>query len=292
MTILVTGATGNIGSRVVRELVERDVSVRAFVRDPDRAGAVLGDGVELATGDFADPATVRRALAGCDRLFLACANIPGQVDYETGAIDIAAQAGVERIVKLSASTAAVDSPLLFPRRHGLIERHLLGSRMPAVLVCPSFLMHTLLMSAEAIRQTGRIHAPAGGALIAMVHPGDVAAAAAATLTEDGHEGARYVLSGPRAITYEEVAAHLSDATGRTIEFVDVPDGVARQGMLESGLPPDLADFLVRLFRALRQGLDERTNDTVRALTGAEPRDVAEFAREHAAAFGVRDRTLT
>jgi uncharacterized protein YbjT (DUF2867 family) len=101
-----------------------------------------------------------------------------------------------------------------------------------------------------------------------------------------------VLSGPRAITYEELAAHLSDATGRTIEFVDVPDEAARQGMLASGMPPEIADFLVRLFEALRQGLDERTNDTVRALTGADACDFAEFAREHAAAFGAPERTLT
>jgi uncharacterized protein YbjT (DUF2867 family) len=104
------------------------------------------------------------------------------------------------------------------------------------------------------------------------------------LTEDGHEGARYVLNGPRAITYEDVAAMLAEATGRRIEFVDQPDDAARQGMLESGTPPAIADFLVRLFRALRQGLDEKTRDTVRRLTGSEPRDFARFARDHAGAF--------
>ena len=111
------------------------------------------------------------------------------------------------------------------------------SGVPAVLICPGFLMSTLLMSAEAVRQTGRIYAPAGRARIAMVHPADVAAAAAVTLTERGHEGARYVLNGPRAITYAEVAAHLSEATVRPIEFVDVPDDVAQQAMLEERNAP-------------------------------------------------------
>jgi uncharacterized protein YbjT (DUF2867 family) len=283
-TILVTGATGNVGSWVVAELLARGERVRAFVRDRDRAAALLSEDVELAVGDFADRDSLRRALAGADRVFLACANTPGQVDYEIGAIEAAKAAGVQRLVKLSAATAAVDSPLLFPRWQGLIERHLQRSGLPAVRVSPGFLMSTLLMSADAIRATGQLHAPAGRAKIAMVHPRDVAAVAAVTLTEDGHDGARHVLNGPRAITYQEIAAHLSEATGRPIEFVDVPDDDARRAMLDGGTPPAVADFLVRLFRALRQGLDEKTSDTVRALTGAEPRGFAEFAREHAAAF--------
>jgi uncharacterized protein YbjT (DUF2867 family) len=290
MTILVTGATGNVGSRVVKELAERGAPVRAFVRDPRRAATRLAGGVELAAGDFADRDSLQRALDGADRLFLACSNVPGQVDLENGAIDLATAMGVKRIVKLSASTAAVDSPLLFPRWHGMIERHLLHAGVPAVLICPGFLMSTLLVSAEAVRQTGALYAPAGRARIAMVHPADVAAAAAVVLTEDGHEGARYVLNGPRAITYAEVAATLSDATGRHIEFVDVSDDAARQGMLQSGTPPAVADFVVRLFRALRQGLDDQTSDTVRRLTGAAPRHFADFAREHAAAFGAVERT--
>jgi uncharacterized protein YbjT (DUF2867 family) len=290
--ILVTGATGSVGSRVVAELRDRGANVRAFVRDADRAAALLGDDVEPAVGDFADGDSVRRALDGAEAVFLACSNVPAQVDYEIGAIEAAKAAGVRRLVKLSASVAAVDSPLLFPRWHGLIERHLERSGLPAVRICPGFLMHTLLMSADAIRATGRLFAPAGRARIAMVHPRDVAAAAAVTLTEDGHDGARYVLNGPRAITYEEVAAHLSEATGRPIEFVDLTDEAAQQAMLESGMPPAVADFLVRLFRALRQGLDEKTSGTVRALTGNEPRGFAEFAREHAAAFGAAERMLT
>jgi uncharacterized protein YbjT (DUF2867 family) len=292
MTILVTGATGNVGSQVVAELTRYGAQVRAFVRDPDRAAALLGDDVELAVGDFADTDSVRRALAGADRVFLACSNAPAQIDYEIGAIEAAKAAGVRRLVKLSASVVAVDSPLLFPRWHGVIERHLVRSGLPAVRICPGFLMNTLLMSADAVRATGRLFAPAGRARIAMVHPSDVAAAAAVALTEDGHDGARYVLNGPRAITYEEVAAHLSEATGRPIEFVDLPDEAARQAMLESGMPPAVAEFLVRLFRALRQGLDEKTSDTVRSLTGAEPRGFAEFAREHATAFGAAERMLT
>ena len=91
--VLVTGATGNVGSRVVKELAGRGVPVRAFVRDPDRAAAALGPEVELAVGDLADPASIQAALEGVERVFLACGNLPPQVAYETNLIDAAARLG-------------------------------------------------------------------------------------------------------------------------------------------------------------------------------------------------------
>src|SRR5262245_29630348 len=99
--VLVTGATGIVGSRVIRELTARGETVRALVRDPDRATELLGGGIEYVPGDFADVASVHRAMEGVDRVFLACANHPRQVEYEANVIDTAAAAGVRRIVKLS-----------------------------------------------------------------------------------------------------------------------------------------------------------------------------------------------
>ena len=284
-TVLVTGATGAVGSAVVDELRERGAAVRAFVRDRARAAAVLGEDVELAVGDFEDPASVRRALRGVERVFLACGNVPGQVRHETSAIDAAAAAGVERIVKLSANGAAPGSPLAFWDWHGRIEQHLARSGVAAVVLRPDNYMTNLLASAEAIAQAGMLFAPAGRARVAMVDPRDVAAVAAVALTEDGHDGEGYVLTGPRAVTFDEIAAALSDATGHHVAFVDVDDAAARQGMLEGGLPGFLIDFLVALFCALRGGAHAVPTGTVRAVTGTEPRGIAAFAREHATAFG-------
>jgi uncharacterized protein YbjT (DUF2867 family) len=285
MNVLVTGATGTVGAHVVRALGERGVAARALVRDREKASRLLGEDVELAVGDFADRGSIERALRGIDRLFLACGNVPGQVEHERAAIDAAKAAGVARVVKLSGPRAAVDSSLLFERWHGEIERHLLGSGLPWVLLRPSAYMTNLLANAETVTQTGRLFAPAGAAAITYVDPRDVAAAAAAALAEDGHEGSTYTLTGPEAITYERIADALSAATDRSIEYVDVPDAAARHAMLEAGLPALMADTIVDVFATQRAGSMARTTDAVKALTGREPRAFAQFARDHAALFG-------
>ncbi len=282
--VLVTGATGNVGSWVVQELRGRGASIRAFVRDPDRAAEKLGDGVELAVGDFSDTASLHRALQGADHLFLTSAAGPQIVEHETAVIDAAAAAGVSRIVKLSTIGAKVGSPLPPFDWHGRIEQHLWRSEVPAVVLRASFYMSNLFGSAEAIRQTGKLFAPADGAKIAMVDPRDVAAVAAVVLTTDGYEGQTYELTGSEAITYEQIAEELSAATGRPIEFVDVPEEAARQGFVEAGMPDWLVEHLIGLFGIIREGALERTTDTVRTLTRREPRTFAQFAREYAELF--------
>lgn len=284
MTVLVTGATGTVGAHVVRELRGRGVATRAFVRDPDRARQLLGAGVELATGDFADPGSLARALEGTDRLFLACANVPDQVAYECAAIDAAAAAGTRLLVKLSGPRADVGSPLVFERWHGAIERHLAGSGVPAVLLHPSAFMTNLLAYAEPVARDGVLPAPAGQARVSYVDPRDVAAAAAAVLDAGGPAGRSYTLTGPEAVTFDRIAADLAAALGRPVRYVDVPDGAARAAMVAAGLPPMVADAIVAVFGSYRAGAMARTTGAVRELTGREPGSVARFARDHAALF--------
>ena len=282
--VLVTGATGNVGSRVVRELSGRGVSARAFVRDADGAAGKLDDGVELAYGDFSDAASVGRVVEGVEGVFLACANDPRQVEYETGVIDAAAAAGVRRIVKLSALGAEVGSPIAFWDWHGRIEERLRASGVPFVMLRPAFNMTNLLGSAEGVRHADSLFAPADGAKVAMIDPGDVAAAATVVLAEDGHEGQTHVLTGPEAIAFERVAEELSAATGRHVRFVAVTDDAARQALVGSGTPEFVAGQIVAVFGVLRQGAQDLTTDAVRDLTGREPRSFAGFTRDHAGHF--------
>jgi uncharacterized protein YbjT (DUF2867 family) len=279
MTILVTGATGNVGAHVVRGLAARGVPVRAFVRDAGKAARALGPDVELAVGQFADRRSLDRALDGVDRLFLACGNVPGQTDFERAAIDAAADAGVARVVKLSGPDAGVDSPLIFERWHGEIEQHLSESGLPRVLLRPRTYLTNLLAYARSVAQAGMLFAPAGEARISFVDPRDVASVAVETLTGAGHEGSIYTLTGPEAITFERIAAEMAAAIGRPVTYVNVGDEDARQAMVSDGLPPMVADAIVGIFAAQRGGSMADTTDTVRVLTGREPRGITAFARE-------------
>jgi uncharacterized protein YbjT (DUF2867 family) len=279
MRILVTGATGNVGGHVVRALTGRGVPVRAFVRDAGRAARVLGPDVELAEGDFADRRSLDRALEGVDRMFLACGNIPGQVELECAAIDAAADAGTGRVVKLSGPDATADSPLIFERWHGAIEQHLAASELPRVLLRPRTYMTNLLAYALGVAQTGMLFAPAGAARISFVDPRDVAEVAAETLTGAGHEGRTYTLTGPEAVTFERLASEITAAIGRPVTYINVSDDDARRAMVSDGLPPMIADAIVAIFAAQRAGSMADTTDTIRTLTGREPRTVDAFIHE-------------
>jgi uncharacterized protein YbjT (DUF2867 family) len=283
-TILVTGATGNVGSHLVRNLRATDVSVRAFVRDPAKARGLFGDDVDLAVGDYGNPHSVRASFDGVDRVFLLTPNHPRQVEYERNVIDAAVAAGVRRIVKLSTITADPDSEGRFAAWQGEAEALLKASGLPAVILRSSYHMTNVLFFTESIKAAGKIFAPIDDAKIAMIDRRDLAAVAALVLSEDGHDGRTYVLTGPETITYRDVAAQLSQTIGKPVEFVDVPDEAALAAALQAGAPEWLAYGVAEVHRELRRGVAAQTTDVVRVLTGREPYSFADFARDTAATF--------
>jgi uncharacterized protein YbjT (DUF2867 family) len=286
-TILVTGATGNVGHHLVRQLAGRDVTTRAFVRDPEAAAARLGDlgrSVELHVGDLDDPATIRAALRSVDRVVLAAADGPAKVAQEQRVIDLAAEAGVELVVKLSAMHADESSPLPAFAWHGTIERHLAASGLPAVVLQPAFFMANLLMVAPGIAATDTLFAPSGGAKVAMVDVRDVAAVAAAVLCDPTYAGHMMTVTGPEAITFDDVAVAIGAAVGRPIRSVDLTPEEARPRFEGAAVPPWLRQHLEGVFELIRNGEFARTSDTVRRVTGGPGTDIAAFARDHAAAF--------
>jgi uncharacterized protein YbjT (DUF2867 family)/predicted ester cyclase len=240
---LITGATGVAGAEVARALLEQGRPVRAFVRDPDRARRLLGDDVQLAVGDFADPASLRAALAGAHTLVLSCADDPRRVEWETAALAAAADAGVQRVVRLSAIGAAPGSPVPFWDWHGQADDRLRACGLPAVI-----LRSSLYMSTAAF-------APPAGARVALVDPRDVGAAAAAAVA-GGHDGGEYVLTGPEAIDFP--AAELELPPPVAALFAQLRAGVAARptGAVETlaGRPPrDFAAYT----RELNKGVVRR-----------------------------------
>lgn len=278
-SILVTGATGNIGSHLVGELQRRREPVRAFVRDPDKAEQILGPDVDIVVGDYADRSSIAAALDGVDRVFLLTPTHPEMAAWEGNVLDAAASSGVLRVVKMSTIGADPGSEARFARWQGRCEELLRASGIPAVTLRSGNHMTNVLFSADTIRTLGKVFAPLDDARIAMIDRRDLAAVAALALSENGHEGRTYTLTGPEPITYADVAARLSEALGTTVEFVDLPDVAAIDAALQAGVPDWLAHGVVEVSRLLRSGLNSQTTDVVRVLLGRDPYGFADFARD-------------
>ena len=279
--IVVIGATGNVGSELVAQLHLLDYPLRALVRDPARALEILGPEIELVPGDLARPQSLDAALAGADRMFLCCATSREQVELETHAIEAAARVGLAHVVKLSMLGADPRSPVPYRRWHGEIERRLERSGVAYAHLRPTFFMQT---TRGMLAPDGALYVPVGDGRIAWIDVRDVASAAVRALTEEGHEGRAYELSGPQSLTFADVAATLSAATGLAIEHVDVPTDAARDGMLAAGMPGWQVEASMAMLEMMREGGLDVASDDYERLVGVPPHSFDDFARDFAGDF--------
>jgi uncharacterized protein YbjT (DUF2867 family) len=279
ITVLVTGATGTIGSQVVRHLIEvPDVVVRAGMHDATAPDA-LPPPVLGVPFDFTSEATMRAACHGVDRLFLLTPTDPRQVDFGRTAVQAARRAGVRRLVRLSALGADQEPGIQLGRWHRAVEQAIKESGVPWTILRPNNLMNNFLNFYQP-DASGAISLPFGPAACSWIDAADVGAVAAKVLTAEGHEHAAYALTGPAALTIDDVATALTEASGRAIRYVDVPEATARKTMLDMGVPAWLADALMELHAVEKQGGKAFVTTTVLELIGRPPRSFVEFATAH------------
>ena len=281
--ILVTGATGKNGRELVEELTTRGVPFRAMLRSSVQRNA-LPKNVEVVEGDFAKPDTLARALDGIDRVFLVTPASEGAAALEKGFIAAAKRARVGHIVKLSILGADLHSSSRFQRFHREVEIELENSGMGWTTLRPNLFMQTTLSYKPAILSQSAIFAPAGSSRISIVDVRDIAAVAATILTEAGHEGRTYVVTGPQALTYTEIASHLSQALGKEVRYVDVPYSVARAAMRQMRMPPWQLEGVIELSEMYKRGEAKEVTDAVRVVARKEPGTFAQFTREFATAL--------
>jgi uncharacterized protein YbjT (DUF2867 family) len=284
--ILVTGATGTVGTEMVKELLAAGVEVRALVRSLGRARPLLGPDVEIVEGDLEKPETIDPAMKGVEKAFLLTSSGPESVDLHANFIAAAKRAGNPYVVRLSALGSGPDSPFTFGRWHGQSERHLEESGLPYTHLRPHGFMQNFLFYAPTIASDGAIFAPMGDAKIGMVDSRDVSAVAAKVLTEDGHQGRTYDITGPESLSYAQAAETLDAALGKTVRYVDVTPEQAKDGMMSLGFPEWLADAALELHAFYRTGEGEIVTPVVAEVTGRPPRTFNEFARDHAQAFAI------
>ncbi|GAA0340104.1 NmrA family NAD(P)-binding protein [Micropruina glycogenica] len=285
-SVLITGATGTLGGRVLRSLQQRGVSARALVRDA--AAGPLPGAADTVVGDYADRRALVALMAGVDRVFLVAPNGPAQVEHECSVIDAAVSAGVSLIVKISALGADAAAPVAFWRAHAEIEDHLTASGVRAVSLRPAYLMSNLLGEAPQVRQHGLLPTPAVGAGVAMVDPDDVAEAAARLITlpesalAPGHR--RWQLTGPRAVAFAEIADALSDVTGHPVAHLAASPDQARAALAQQGVPALIVEQILELFAAIDRGAHAGPTTDVATLLGRAPGGVEDFLRRHAHLF--------
>ncbi len=281
--IVVIGSTGYIGSEVVRLLSQAGVPARALARNPDKGQKLPG--ITWVAGDLAKPETLPSVLAGCTKLFLLTGNVENAIELQHHAIAAARRAGVAHVVKLSAFGASSHSNSLIGRWHYQIEKELRESGLAWTMLRPHHFMQNLLSQAENIITDGVVYSAAGEGKIPFIDTRDIAAVAVVTLTQPGHIGKKYVITGSEAISYRQVTEIIGTAIGKRLRYRAESFDEARARLTQAGQPAWLIESTLALAAYQRAGGPTETITSIVAdLTGRPPRTFAEFAHDHAAVF--------
>jgi len=275
--ILLTGASGTVGTEVAKALSARGAAFRAGYRTHPPS---LPSGATAVQLDYERPDTLAPALRGVETLFL----LSSTVAPEVAVVREARAAGVKRIVKLSVWGAPLPG-FTFGSWHHAVEQAIEQSGLAWTFLRPNgFMQNVITYMAGTIKAQGAIYSSIGDAKVSSVDARDIGAVGATVLTEPGHEGRAYDLSGPEALGYHDVASTLSEVLGREVKYVPITDDEYKRAAVGAGTPEAYADALVNLNRNYREGKFARVSPHVGALLGREPGAFAQFARDHAGAW--------
>jgi uncharacterized protein YbjT (DUF2867 family) len=281
MKYLITGATGDVGSKVVEHLLQCGHRPSVFVRDQEKARRLFGDRVEVFVGDLADPASLGTALEGIDKLFLV--NTGPQIPARDEAVaQVAKAAGVGHLVKLSSMD--VEQGLAIGAWHERGEAAIRASGIPFTFVQPTGFMSNLLAWAMSIKAEGIVRASTGDGRRAFVHSDDVAAVAAKVLTTSEYEGESLPITGPEALTFAEATAKISSVIGKRLAFQPISDEEARQRYSATGASTPDVDAHVSLWRAIREGRLATVTNNVERVLRRKPIAFDQWAVENALTF--------
>jgi uncharacterized protein YbjT (DUF2867 family) len=287
--ILITGAGGNVGREVLKQIAQTGAQVRAAFQSVSKAAAAPS-GVEIVTVDFNQPETLRAALKGVDRVFLVgppTAQLPA---LERKAVDVIRQSDVRQVVKLSAMGGR---EAIFPRQHAQSEDYILSSSVPYTFLRPNgFMQNMVNYNAPTINTQNAFYGSEGDGRVSHIDIRDVAAVALKALTEDGHVGKAYTLTGPEALTNTEIAQILADDLGREIRYVNLPPAQIKQALLAAGVPEWNADALLDLQRLYREGKAATVTRDVEQILGRKPVSFAQFSRDYKHAFEAQERAAS
>lgn len=279
--ILITGASGNVGKEVLKQIVATGAQVRAAFQSVSKA-AIAPSGVDIVTMDYNQPQTLQAALKGVDRVFLVGPPTSNLTALERKAVDEVKQSGARHIVKLSAMGGRVA---IFPRQHADSEDYIKSSGLAyTFLRSNGFAQNFVLYNAPTINSQNAFYGSQGEGKVSHIDLRDIAAVAVKTLTESGHDGQAYTLTGPEALSNTRVAEILSDDTGREIKYVDLPGEQFKQALVAAGLPDWSANALNDLQQFYRAGGASAVTGDAEKILGRKPISFEQFSRDYAQAF--------
>lgn len=236
-------------------------------------------------GDLRRPETLDPAFAGVTKVFIVTPGSADQVTIQCNAIQAAARAGVQQIVKISDLGAGPDSPLAHARWNWEIEQALIASGLSYTILRPMFFMQNfLIVIAPSVTAEDAFFAPTGDGRVPFVDLRDIAEVAVAALTEDGHANRIYDITGPEDLSFADVARILSETVSRHIRFEDVAPEAAFEALVRMGLPEWFARDLIALFAIVKDGHAAGVSSTVAEVTRHPARSLQQFLRENREAF--------
>jgi uncharacterized protein YbjT (DUF2867 family) len=288
-SILVTGASGNIGSEVVKQLLSNapEVSTKAAIHSSQNIKKVkYDDRVKIIQIDYNQPETVREALSGVDKLFLLTPDVPNAADLASNVVIEAKKAGIKQIVKQSVMGAALEADVGTMRLHRQAEKFIEQSGIPFTFLRPNeFMQNFINFHSPSIKGNNAFYVPLEDAKVSLVDVRDIAAVAVKSLIdEDKHKNKTYLITGPEALSYHQVAEILSNTTGRKINYVNISDEEAREAMKDIGMSDWLINTVSELSEYFRKGKASEISSAVEEVTGNKPISFSQFAKDYAEAF--------
>ena len=291
-SILVTGATGTLGSEVVRQLSSATpaVNIKAALHSAQSIKKVKeeGDRVEVVLIDYNKPETLRGGLNQVDKLFLLTPDVPNAHELASNLVIEAKKAGIRHIVKQSVMGADLEADVGTMRLHRQAEKIIEKSGIPFTFLRPNeFMQNFINFHSPSIKNNNAFYLPLEDAKVSLVDVRDIAAVAVKSLTEDRndkHDNKTYLITGPEAQSYHQAAEILSNATDKKISYVNISEEEARGAMKEMGMSDWIINTISELYGYFRKGNASQVSSAVEEVTGKKPISFSQFAKDYAEAF--------
>jgi uncharacterized protein YbjT (DUF2867 family) len=288
-TILVTGATGTVGSEVIKYL-SRDASnynIKAGIHSIEKAKMVQQyDRVKAVQIDYDKQEGLESAFKDVDKLFLLTHPSPKTVEHESNLITEAKKSGIKHIVKQSIMLADLDADVEAMRSHRQTEKLIEESGIPYTFLRPNeFMQGFINFQGTTIKSNNAFYIPAGDARVSFVDARDIAAIAVRAVVDgDKHYNKTYMVTGPEALSYNQAAEILSNATGKKIDYVNISEEETKEALKETGMDEWLISTILGLYTLFRKGYASQVSSAVEEVTGRKSTTFVEFATDHADAF--------